>query len=175
MKKSNSISSGTNPTGTILAFAGNTIPNGYLLCDGSEISRIIYSNLFAVIGELYGSGDGSTTFNLPDLIGRFLEGGDNTNIGEVKEAGLPNIEGVLTCPNSAATMYGGEWYASAITQTGALTTTSYTNNKAIAESAYTSGQIMNTLSFDASKSNLIYGNSTIVQPLAIICNYVIKY
>lgn len=53
--------------GEILQYAGSNIPGGYLLCDGSAVSRIEYSELFDVIGEIYGSGDGSTTFNLPDL------------------------------------------------------------------------------------------------------------
>lgn len=55
------------PTGSIKPFAGTTIPNGYLLCDGSAVSRTTYAALFAVIGTTYGSGDGSTTFNVPNL------------------------------------------------------------------------------------------------------------
>lgn len=54
-------------TGAIVPFAGADAPAGWLLCDGSEISRINYSKLFDVIGTAYGSGDGETTFNLPDL------------------------------------------------------------------------------------------------------------
>lgn len=54
------------PTGAVLHFAGITPPEGFLLCDGSEVSRVTYAKLFEVIGELYGSGDGSTTFNLPN-------------------------------------------------------------------------------------------------------------
>lgn len=56
-----------NPLGTILPFGGATIPSGWLLCDGTAISRTTYSELFAVIGTAFGSGDGSTTFNLPDM------------------------------------------------------------------------------------------------------------
>lgn len=55
------------PTGTILPFGGTTAPAGYLLCDGSAVSRTTYAALFAVIGTTYGLGDGSTTFNLPQL------------------------------------------------------------------------------------------------------------
>lgn len=58
------------PTGVITAFAGSTAPSGYLLCDGSAVSRSTYANLYAVIGTTYGAGNGSTTFNLPDLTGR---------------------------------------------------------------------------------------------------------
>lgn len=55
----------TNPIGSVIAFAGSNAPVGYLMCDGSAVSREIYADLFAVIGTTYGSGDGSTTFNLP--------------------------------------------------------------------------------------------------------------
>lgn len=54
------------PVGTIIAYAANTAPTGFLLCDGSAVSRTTYAALFAVIGTTWGSGDGSTTFNLPD-------------------------------------------------------------------------------------------------------------
>lgn len=54
-------------TGAIVPFAGADAPAGWLLCDGSEVSRVNYSKLFDVIGTAYGSGDGETTFNLPDL------------------------------------------------------------------------------------------------------------
>lgn len=56
-----------NIAGIINIFAGENAPNGWLVCDGSEISRTDYSDLFGVIGELYGVGDGTTTFNLPDF------------------------------------------------------------------------------------------------------------
>jgi len=54
-------------TGSIMSFSNSTVPSGFLDCDGSAISRTTYANLFAVVGTTYGSGDGSTTFNLPDL------------------------------------------------------------------------------------------------------------
>lgn len=74
-----------NPTGIIIAFAGNTLPKGYLLCDGSKVSRTTYKKLFDVIGTTYGAGDGSTTFNLPNLNnGSFLEG--SNTVGTVKSA-----------------------------------------------------------------------------------------
>ena len=58
------------PVGTILDYAGDTAPMGYLVCDGSAVSRTDYAALFAVIGTTWGSGDGSTTFNIPDFRGR---------------------------------------------------------------------------------------------------------
>ena len=56
---------GGMPVGSIIPYAGTTIPAGYLLCDGSAISRTTYSALFASIGTTYGAGDGNSTFNLP--------------------------------------------------------------------------------------------------------------
>lgn len=55
------------PKGLIVPFGGTTAPTGWLLCDGSAVSRDTYSELFAVIGTNYGAGDGTTTFNLPDM------------------------------------------------------------------------------------------------------------
>ena len=56
---------GGEPVGTIMSYAGASIPSGYLLCDGSAISRTTFSDLFAEIGTTWGEGDGSTTFHLP--------------------------------------------------------------------------------------------------------------
>lgn len=62
------------PPGVISAFGGASAPGGYLLCDGSAVSRSTYSNLFGAIATAYGIGDGSTTFNIPDLRGMFTRG-----------------------------------------------------------------------------------------------------
>jgi microcystin-dependent protein len=58
------------PAGVMHQYAGATAPSGYLLCDGSTVSRTTYAALFAVLSTTYGAGNGSTTFNLPDLRGR---------------------------------------------------------------------------------------------------------
>ena len=63
---------GLIPTGGILYMATNTTPTGYLKCNGAAVSRSTYSALFAVIGTTYGSGNGSSTFNVPDLRGEFV-------------------------------------------------------------------------------------------------------
>ena len=67
----------TGLSGTIITYAGSNVPAGYLVCDGSAVSRVTYANLFAALGTAWGIGDGTTTFNLPDLRGRFLRGVDN--------------------------------------------------------------------------------------------------
>lgn len=60
----------SEPAGIIMPFAGRRLPAGYLPCDGSAVSRSTYATLFGVIGTTFGAGDGSSTFNLPDLSGR---------------------------------------------------------------------------------------------------------
>ena len=64
------------PTGSIITFATSSAPSGFLLCDGAAISRTTYSALFALVGVIYGAGNGSTTFNVPDLRGEFVRGWD---------------------------------------------------------------------------------------------------
>lgn len=67
------------PTGAVFHFAMSTAPTGYLVCDGSAVSRTTYSTLFTTIGTTYGSGDDSSTFNLPELRGQFIRGWQDSN------------------------------------------------------------------------------------------------
>ena len=148
------------PIGTIFAFAGNNIPKGYLPCNGSAISRTTYADLFTVIGTTYGAGDGSTTFNLPNLTDKFIQGSDTA--GTVKSAGLPNIIGnVCGFVNQSTNQTNG---ALEIAK-------DYNTNVSIKgdQNWYVS------LLLDASKSNAIYGSSTTVQPPALTMWYIIKY
>jgi len=81
------------PTGSLTPFAGSTAPSGWFLCDGTAISRTTYATLFGIIATTYGVGDGSTTFNLPDMRGRLPVGkgthadvdtlGENEGVGTV--------------------------------------------------------------------------------------------
>jgi microcystin-dependent protein len=89
------------PAGCVMPFAGTTPPDGWLLCYGQAVSRTGYSDLFAAIGTTYGAGDGSTTFNLPDLRGRVAAGKDDMG---------GSAAGRLTSPVSGATLgaSGGE-------------------------------------------------------------------
>lgn len=63
--------------GMIIPFAGSSAPTGFLLCGGQAVSRNTYATLFGIIGTTYGVGDGSSTFNLPDLQGRVIAGKDD--------------------------------------------------------------------------------------------------
>lgn len=81
------------PVGTIIPFAGNSVPQGYLLCDGSAISRTDYASLFAVIGTIYGAGDGNSTFNLPNLKDRLPRMASGGSMGVTNEGWAPDIQG----------------------------------------------------------------------------------
>jgi microcystin-dependent protein len=80
---------GGTATGTILPWSDSSVPSGYLECNGSAVSRATYSGLFAVIGTTYGAGNGSTTFNLPDLR-------DNVPVGKSGTKSLGSTGGANT-------------------------------------------------------------------------------
>jgi microcystin-dependent protein len=86
-------SSGGVPSGGLLPYAGSTAPSGYLLCFGQAVSRTTYADLFTAISTTYGVGDGSTTFNLPDLRGRVIAGQDD--MGGTSADRLTNQSGGL--------------------------------------------------------------------------------
>lgn len=156
------------PTGCVQAYAGNTTPQGWLLCDGSAVSRTDYAALFNAIGTTYGSGDGSSTFNLPNLTDRFIEG--NATAGTVKSAGLPNITGTFDLRST-----DGGANVTWATEIGAIKITTVTddNSTSISESS-SHGKAM-CVSIDASRSSAVYGKSSTVQPPALTMRYIIKY
>jgi len=88
------------PTGALLDYAGAAAPSGWLLCDGSAVSRTTYAALFGVLGATYGAGDGSTTFNLPDLRGRVTAGRDD--MGGTAANRLTSAGGVVGATLGAA-------------------------------------------------------------------------
>ena len=78
-----------NPTGSIRIWTTDAAPVGHLICNGAAVSRTTYADLYAVIGTAFGTGDGSTTFNLPDLRGRVPVGRDSgqTEFDSLNESG----------------------------------------------------------------------------------------
>lgn len=150
--------------GKLEVYPGNgELPPGFLLCNGAEISRETYADLFAVIGTTYGSGDGLNTFNLPDLTARFVMG--DTIAGQVKEAGLPEISGrtlLYQYTGWPENTFGA--FTAATTGGGTATNTSEVLN---IKDVY--------FNFNASRSNPIYGKSDTVQPPALTMKYIIKY
>ena len=141
------------PVGSVVWLSTSTVPAGFLLCNGQAVGRTTYPDLFAAIGTTYGSGDGSTTFNLPNLIDKFIEGA-NTNIGDSVAAGLPNITGIVgglnlwNVPQPNGAFYSVK-FGSNTNASGVSGTAEYENH------------------LDASRSNSIYGNSSTVQPPAL--------
>ena len=158
------------PSGTIIQFAGKTIPDGYLSCNGALVSRTQFADLFAAIGTTWGTGDGKTTFRLPNMHHRFLEGTTTTSeVGTYVEAGLPNITGVGYDTLRAADVTAVNKYVS-----GAI----YSKTRTTAASAVSYYSIINNdnggcLRFDASRSSSTYGTST-VQPSSVRLVHCIK-
>jgi microcystin-dependent protein len=177
----NEIETLTPPVGCMMMYVGATAPAGWALCDGATLDRTVHSRLFEIIGTSFGEGDGSTTFHLPDMRGRFPRGvdggagrdpnagtrtasniGGNTgdNVGSVEGHALQNITGNF----SAERLWGGQSAAtgalavgSSPTRQPAGGTTPDTNNLAI--------------SFDASR---VVSTSTETRPVNINVNYIIK-
>lgn len=145
------------PVGAVMTFAANTEPEGFLLCNGAEVSRTTYAALFAVVGVTYGSGDGAATFNLPDLTDRFVQGSGTA--GTVKAAGLPDHKHTLT-------KTGTYHYNS----TGSTMLFTIQNSEHMQQVDKGRGLIDN-----ASGSNAVYGASATVQPPALTMRYYIKY
>ena len=140
------------PIGIPFWFAGQAAPPGCLVCDGAAVSRTAYPHLYATIGTKFGAGDGSTTFNLPDLINRFAQG--SMTPGQKIEAGLPDVVGNFY--DVIAQNGGGATGAFELNETGGAVgwqtggTAKYSN-----------------FNFIASRSNPIYGKSNTVQPPAL--------
>lgn len=150
------------PPGTIIHYAGRTVPSGWLICNGANASRTDYAALFAAIGTIYGTGDGVTTFGLPDMGDRFLEGATYTGaVGTYHSAGLPNITGYFS--NNGDGRFENS-------------SGSFTNNTSVTRSH--SGSNANEgrgFDFSASKSSSFYGQSSTVKPPAMSALVLIKF
>lgn len=89
------------PIGGFIPFGGTSAPTNFLMCNGAEVSRTTYANLFAVIGTNYGSGNGSTTFNVPNIKGRFVLGKADSGTGNSMGATGGSIDHTHSVPNHA--------------------------------------------------------------------------
>ena len=79
--------------GTIVPYGGTSAPTGFLACDGSAISRTTYADLFSAISTTWGTGDGSTTFNIPDLRNRFIRGSSSTRaVATAENHAMPAVD-----------------------------------------------------------------------------------
>ena len=156
----------------------DNLDNGWLLCNGAQISRTTYKNLWEfandngfvraveTIADLdasedlaFGPGDGSTTFSLPNLVNRYIMGSDGTNLSKYIKAQLPNITGSV------------EYFpASALEYSGALNAI-----RAGGNTFPVGGPVKEALiDFHASRSNAIYTNNSKVYPLSLVLNFIIK-
>lgn len=159
----NAVASASVFVGDIKASLQTANHGNWLLCDGSAVSRTTYADLFALIGDGFGEGDGSTTFNLPDYRGKFLRGlgGDSeADVYTTQAEGLPNITGAVTAGRLATSLSG----------TGAIAVTNGTGNGPDWEGS-TSNK---NFDFDASRSSAIYGASSHVTPINQAVNYFIR-
>jgi microcystin-dependent protein len=139
--------------GTIAYFGMPDAPANWLVCNGQAVSRTTYSNLFETIGTTYGDGNGSTTFNLPNLINR-VAWGATSNVGTSVAAGLPDIVGEFSGLESADPAQS-------------IATGAFSFTDTVANGAGHRNSDDHTLQFKASDSNAIYGNSNTVQPPAV--------
>ena len=146
------------PIGTILSYASATPPNGFLVCDGSEVLKTDYAELFEIIGDTWGTASDTTKFKLPNAKGRVLQGADG-NLGTYIAESLPNITGKFYHDtNVTKTLAGAFSYKRG-------TNTNLANDTANSNSGY--------VEFDASKSNPIYSGEH-VQQNGIAVTYIIK-
>lgn len=146
-------------TGDIKIQTTSTIPSGWLLCNGAEVSRTTFSNLFTKIGTTYGTGDSSTTFNIPDLRDRYIIGANTNALGTYIAEQLPNITG-------SSPLY----YAYDNATSGALYTSQYI------QTTWAGGSSSNfyRLALDLSRDNSIYTDNGKVYPASIALNFIIK-
>lgn len=155
------------PTGSLVPFAGTTVPSGYLLCNGANVSRTTYAKLYGVIGTRYGAGNGSTTFGLPNFNDRFIEGTTNTsNVGKYLEAGLPNITGTdapygIEPEYFEFSIYTGAFYLS--NSVGAVNASNHIPANKVRE-----------IKFNATHESKIYGSALTVQPNSVQTLIIIK-
>ena len=148
------------PTASIMPYAGSSAPTGYLLCDGAAISRSTYSTLFGLLATTYGSGDGSSTFNIPDLRGRVIAGHGGTLLsGSADAIGATNAHSTKTHTLSIAEMPAHDH-----------TYNRTTNVTAGGSTAIEDGPVTGTATSSSTGGDGAHNN---VQP-TIILNYIIK-
>jgi microcystin-dependent protein len=121
---------GATPIGGLMPYAGLTAPSGWILCYGQDISRTTYAALFAIVSTTYGTGDGSTTFGLPDLRGRVIAGQDD--MGGSSANRLTGVTGSLNGDTLGAAG-GTETHTLTTAQLASHTHTGTTGNESTTE------------------------------------------
>lgn len=158
------------PSGTMIAFAGKSVPDGWLLCNGALVSRTTYAKLFKAIGTAWGAGNGSTTFKLPDADGRVMQGvTDAAKVGQYLEAGLPNITGTLS--GRRMSLYSAYLFPE-VDGAFSMATDASIKDRGQVTTKDIGGECDNYF-FSAKKSNSVYSGSG-VQPNALQALIIIK-
>ena len=160
------------PTGTIVAFGGVTPPNGFLICNGAGISRSTFSNLFTKIGTTYGTGVGSTTFNIPDLRDRYIIGAGTNLLGVYIAEQLPNITGEIGQTISDGGLMQFPKDPAHHTLSGVFNPYNYTG-EALAVTGISAAMAKN-LQFNANRASSTYVTNGHVYPKSIALNFIIK-
>lgn len=168
------------PIATIHAFAGTSAPEGWAMCDGSEVSKTQYAALYAVIGDIYGTPVDSNNFVLPDLRGEFLRGLDDMGTaagargkdvdGTARTVGQTQVD--ATAPNGLGTNTTGNH-----THTQQIDASTGTNTALLGESTRASTPADYTISNISSAGNhshTITSSDTETRPANIAINYIIK-
>ena len=171
------------PIGTVLPFAEATAPVGFLMCDGTAVSRtVVYNNLFSVLGITHGQGDGTTTFHLPDYRGRLLRGVDGAASRDPDKLARTAM---ATGGNTGNTVGSVQGHATA--KNGlALTDPGHSHNQNI---AIVGGGTLNpasalgnsspssaSMSTDSSTTGISLGaGDSETRPINAYVNYIIKY
>ena len=156
------------PIGSLMPYVGASAPTGYLLCDGAAISRTTYATLFALVGTTYGSGDGSSTFNIPDLRGRVIAGQDD--MGGASANRLTGLTGGVD-GDVLGGSGGAETHTLSIAEMPAHTHT-YTAHDALGATG-SGGDAQLRTATESTSSTGGGGAHNNVQP-TIILNYIIK-
>jgi microcystin-dependent protein len=148
------------PTGMILPFGGTTAPDGFLDCDGSAVSRTTYADLFAAIGTTWGTGDGSTTFNVPDLRGVGLRGSGQH--GSRTKADTTAYDGgsVGNEQNDQMQQITGYWEATNVAASGLTAGGAYTKGAPVASNASGGSSNGARVDFDSADSTAQGGART---------------
>ena len=170
------------PVGTILTFGASTPPSGFLECNGSAISRSTYASLFSILSTTHGAGDGSSTFNLPDLRGQFVRGWDNSagvDASRVFGSTQTDQNKNHTHTTDSVTLTGGirkisEGFGAGGSASGVFTKTADGNNT-ITGSSSTSP--VGGVDFDGTHTHTISssGGGTEARPTNLALMYIIKF
>jgi microcystin-dependent protein len=124
-------------TGSIMPHGSTTVPTDFLLCDGSAVSRTTYSDLFGAIGTAFGIGDGSTTFNVPDMRQRFILGQAASGTGSTFAGTGGTIDHTHTATPPAATSGTPSATSPAVAVTGSVASATHTHSVTVP--AFTTG------------------------------------